>query len=270
MLSITHAVNCILAVKRVGFGQLIYEVIMRNLMFVLGFAGLASVGFSTSAVGAVQNEVDARHLNKIGIEVLSTAPGEIDGYVRAVTNQGMFYVSDDGTRLISGNVFDITGKEPVNLSEAAMANVRLKMLEGFTDDMIVYPAENEKYEVTIFTDTTCGYCQRLHQNMSSYHAEGITIKYLAFPRGGMSSKGARQLETVWCADDKKAAIAAFKDEESFSGSSNCSNPVAEHYQLGKSFGVTGTPAIILPDGRMVPGALPASRLVAEIKKGESQ
>ena len=95
---------------------------MRNLMFVLGFAGLASVGFSTSAVGAVQNEVDARHLNKIGIEVLSTAPGEIDGYVRAVTNQGMFYVSDDGTRLISGNVFDITGKEPVNLSEAAMAN----------------------------------------------------------------------------------------------------------------------------------------------------
>ncbi len=243
---------------------------MRNLMSLVGLAGLVSASFSLPAISAEQNEVDARHLNKMGIEVLSTESGEIDGYVRAITNQGMFYVSDDGERLISGNVFDITGSEPKNLSETAMAKVRLKMLKGFKDDMIVYPADNEKYQVTIFTDTTCGYCQRLHENMGSYHAEGITIKYLAFPRGGMSSKGGRQLQTVWCSDDKKAAISAFKDEENYRGSSSCSNPVAEHYQLGKSFGVTGTPAIVLPDGRMVPGAMPASRLVAEIKKGESQ
>ncbi|WP_286963170.1 thioredoxin fold domain-containing protein, partial [Idiomarina sp. UBA3992] len=103
-----------------------------------------------------------------------------------------------------------------------------------------------------------------------YHAQGITIKYLAFPRGGMSSKGGKQLQTVWCADDKKGAITAFKEDENYSGDSSCSNPVAEHYQLGKSFGVSGTPAIVLPDGRLVPGALPASRLIAEIKKGESQ
>lgn len=243
---------------------------MRNLMSVVGLIGLVGLSFSLPTVGAQQSEVDARHLSKMGIEVLSTEPGEIDGYVRAITNQGMFYVSEDGERLISGNVFDITGSEPENLSEAAMAKVRLKMLKGFQDDMIVYAAENEKYQVTIFTDTTCGYCQRLHQNIASYHAEGITIKYLAFPRGGISSKGGRQLQTVWCSDDKKTAISAFKDEENYSGSSSCSNPVAEHYQLGKSFGVTGTPAIILPDGRMVPGALPASRLVAEIRKGESK
>lgn len=243
---------------------------MRNLMLVIGLVGWLSASFSVAALSAEQNEVDTRHLNKMGIEVLSTAPSEIDGYVRAITNQGMFYVSKDGERLISGNVFDITGSKPENLSEAAMAKVRLKMLQGFADDMIVYPAENEKYQVTVFTDTTCGYCQRLHENMDSYHAEGITIKYLAFPRGGMNSKGGQQLQTVWCADDKKAAITAFKEDDNYSGSSSCSNPVAEHYQLGKSFGVTGTPAIILPDGRLVPGAVPASRLAAAIREGESQ
>lgn len=243
---------------------------MRNLMSVVGLAWLVGASFSALAISAEQNKIDDRHLSKIGIEVLSTQPGEIDGYVRAVTNQGMFYVSENGERLISGNVFDITGSEPKNLSEAGMAKVRLKMLKGFADDMIVYPAENEKYQVTIFTDTTCGYCQRLHENMDSYHAEGITIKYLAFPRGGMNSKGGRQLQTVWCADDKKAAITAFKEKDNYSGDSSCSNPVAEHYELGKSFGVTGTPAIVLPDGRLLPGALPASRLIAEIEKGESQ
>ncbi|MDV6315358.1 thioredoxin fold domain-containing protein [Idiomarina sp. HP20-50] len=243
---------------------------MRNLMSVVGLVGLVSASFSVSALSAGQSEIDTRHLNKVGIEVLATESGEIDGYVRAVTNQGMFYVSKDGERLISGNVFDITGSEPKNLSEAAMAKVRLKMLKGFTDDMIVYPAENEKYQVTVFTDTTCGYCQRLHENMDSYHAEGITIKYLAFPRGGMNSTGGQQLQTVWCSDDKKAAITAFKEDENYSGSSSCSNPVAEHYQLGKSFGVTGTPAIVLPDGRLLPGAVPAARLAAEIRKGQSQ
>lgn len=243
---------------------------MRNWILTIGFIGLAGASFSGSAISAEQQELDTRHLNKIGIKVLSTEPGEIDGYVRAITNQGVFYVSKDGERLISGNVFDITGSEPKNLSEAAMAKIRLKRLKDFTDDMIVYPAENEKYQVTVFTDTTCGYCQRLHENMDSYHAEGITVKYLAFPRGGLNSEGGQQLQTVWCSDDKKAAISAFKEDENYQGSSNCDNPVAQHYELGKSFGVTGTPAIILPDGRMLPGAVPASRLVAEIRKGESR
>ncbi|MEQ9565924.1 MAG: thioredoxin fold domain-containing protein, partial [Pseudomonadales bacterium] len=31
------------------------------------------------------------------------------------------------------------------------------------------------------------------------------------------------------------------------------SPVEEQYELGRSFGVTGTPAIILPNGSLLPG-----------------
>jgi thiol:disulfide interchange protein DsbC len=31
------------------------------------------------------------------------------------------------------------------------------------------------------------------------------------------------------------------------------NPVAEHYELGQKLGVTGTPAIVLMDGSLIPG-----------------
>ena len=41
---------------------------------------------------------------------------------------------------------------------------------------------------------------------------------------------------------------------------NCSAPVAEHYQLGQSFGISGTPAIILEDGSIIPGYQPAAAL----------
>ncbi|HAV45417.1 MAG TPA: protein-disulfide isomerase, partial [Halomonas sp.] len=39
-------------------------------------------------------------------------------------------------------------------------------------------------------------------------------------------------------------------------------PVADQYALGQALGVQGTPAIILPDGQMVPGFVPPERLVA--------
>ena len=36
------------------------------------------------------------------------------------------------------------------------------------------------------------------------------------------------------------------------------NPVAEHFALGLELGVTGTPAVIMMDGTLVPGYQPAS------------
>ena len=40
----------------------------------------------------------------------------------------------------------------------------------------------------------------------------------------------------------------------------CSAPIAEHYQLGQSFGMSGTPAIILEDGTMIPGYQSAAQI----------
>jgi thiol:disulfide interchange protein DsbC len=35
---------------------------------------------------------------------------------------------------------------------------------------------------------------------------------------------------------------------------------AQQYELGQDIGVTGTPAIVLEDGRMLPGYMPAAEL----------
>ena len=43
---------------------------------------------------------------------------------------------------------------------------------------------------------------------------------------------------------------------------SCDAPIAKQYQLGVESGIQGTPAIIFPDGKMVPGYLPAKRLAA--------
>ena len=40
----------------------------------------------------------------------------------------------------------------------------------------------------------------------------------------------------------------------------CDNPVSAHYELGQLLSLRGTPALVLDDGEMVPGYVPAKRL----------
>jgi thiol:disulfide interchange protein DsbC len=51
---------------------------------------------------------------------------------------------------------------------------------------------------------------------------------------------------------------------------DCENPVAQEYALGQELGVTGTPAIFLESGDLIPGYVPADRMAAILKKLEQQ
>ena len=53
--------------------------------------------------------------------------------------------------------------------------------------MIVFPAEKERHTITVFTDLDCGYCRKLHKEIDQFNAEGITVRYLMFPRAGVGS-----------------------------------------------------------------------------------
>ena len=40
----------------------------------------------------------------------------------------------------------------------------------------------------------------------------------------------------------------------------CANPVQEHYELGQAIRISGTPALLLEGGDLVPGYVPAHKL----------
>lgn len=231
----------------------------RSLVNVMiGFSALAA-----SFVSAAQ-QPDTSRLQALGIQVAGVSETAIDGLFEVKSNQGIFYVSADGTRLIAGNMFDVTQDQPTNLTEQSMASLRKSELAKVENEMVVYSSSKQKYEVTVFTDTTCGYCQRLHENLGQYLDAGITVRYMAFPRGGMNSKGGQQLQSAWCAEDPKKALTKLKNDESVA-SSSCDNPVAKHYAMGQAFGVTGTPAFVLPDGRMLPGLRTPDALLEQMQ-----
>ena len=78
------------------------------------------------------------------------------------------------------------------------------------------------------------------------------MRYLAFPRSGPGSKIARQMETAFSAKENKAQLLADLENGKEIPETRA-DKVKKHYELGHQFGVQGTPAIITPQGTLIPG-----------------
>ncbi|TLU66873.1 bifunctional protein-disulfide isomerase/oxidoreductase DsbC [Thalassotalea litorea] len=191
-------------------------------------------------------------LTKLGLNADTVTASPMDGLVEVFTDQGLFYTSIDGSYLIQGKVYDISGSQISSLTEETLAKVRVDGMDEFEQSMIVFPAKKEQYQVTVFTDLTCGYCRKLHQQIDEFNDLGITVRYLAFPRGGIGSQSYEDIRSVWCSNDQQKAMTDAKGGAQVQ-QKICAQPVAEQYEFGRKIGVNGTPAIMLEDGNMLPG-----------------
>ncbi|MBA6230807.1 MULTISPECIES: bifunctional protein-disulfide isomerase/oxidoreductase DsbC [unclassified Colwellia] len=193
----------------------------------------------------------------LGLEIDVIKPSAMPGLVELVTNQGLFYASADGKFFIQGKLYGLGGKV-VNYSEESLAQVRLDGMDKFADSMIVYPAKNEKHVVTVFTDITCGYCRKMHEQMDEYNDKGITVRYLAYPRSGVKdrtgqySQGFKDLRSIWCHEDPADALTKAKMGSNVA-QRICDKPIEDEFNFGRQVGVSGTPAVILENGMMLPG-----------------
>ena len=185
-------------------------------------------------------------------------PSEITGLYEVVAGSNIFYASEDGKYLIQGQLFDAEAKK--NITESKLAGVRKIALEKVGEqNMIVFKAPMQKFVVTVFTDIDCGYCRKLHSEIDQYLAQGITVRYMFYPRAGKGSDSYNKAISVWCAPDRNKALTLAKKGD-LPETKQCENPVDEHMQLAESFGVNGTPMIITQAGNILPGYVPAQQL----------
>ena len=126
------------------------------------------------------------------------------------------------------------------------------------------PKGEVKASVLVFTDVDCGYCRKLHNEMADYHAEGIEIRYAAFPRAGIGSQSYNKIVSAWCADNQQETMTKLKSSQQVEQLINCEHPVDEHYRLGQQLGVNGTPSIFTEDGKLMPGYVPAADLARRL------
>lgn len=245
---------------------------MKNFKCLMMSAAFASALFSVGAQATKNADFDkdaiAKVLEKYQLKIANIEASPVNGLFEIVTDGGVVYATPNGEYFIYGQLFHTTETLSVNLTERAQAKRNKALFEqsGVEKELIVYPAKNEKYVVTVFTDTSCGYCKKLHKEMKTYNDLGITVRYLAFPRSGERSPNIAQMSAIWCADDKIKAMDLAKVDKFDKEDKKCTDLVLKHMKLGTAMGVSGTPAILLDDGTILSGYLPAKQLVEVLEK----
>ena len=203
----------------------------------------------------------------MGLTVDSVSTSEIPGmYEVQFANGPLVYATASGDYFIVGDLYSVGPEGMVNLGEQRRDGERLALI-GAVDpkDMIIFSPKGEtRAHITVFTDVTCFYCQKLHKEVPELNKRGVEVRYLAYPRAGVGSDGYRHLASAWCADNPQETLTRLKNRESVPDNVCADNPVADQYRLGQEVGVRGTPAMVTAEGRMIPGYQSADDLMVTL------
>ena len=176
------------------------------------------------------------------------------------------YVSEDGNFFIYGDMYKIGSNDITNLTKEEIKGRRSDILDSIpADELIIFKSNNELVSITVFTDVDCGYCRKLHSQIDEYNQAGITIKYAAFPRSGIGTQTFTKMVGAWCSEDPKQAMTDLKNDKKMNLDFCEEQPIARHYIIGQKLGINGTPAIITPDGDLIPGYVSPEELLSQIK-----
>lgn len=222
---------------------------------------LCAAQVSADAEKAIRDSLDKLNMTA---DIKTVSPAPVDGLYQVQLQSGrLLYVSENGQHIIQGAIFDVAGAQPRNLTAEAEAKGIAEVINAIPEkELVIFPAEKRKAHITVFTDTDCGYCRKLHTEVDELNKLGIEVRYAAFPRGGMSTDTARTLQSIWCADDQQTAMTRAKQGKSVTATT-CEDPVSRQFELGRQVGVQGTPAIFLGNGVLIPGYKPAAALAEE-------
>lgn len=234
-------------------------IIKSSLLFVmLAFSAASYAELSKAELKSLKQALIKR-IPQAADAQINTTP--LPGIYEVVSSGQVMYMDKEARYIIDGSLFDMQQKE--NLTEKTRGGIRLKALNELGEEnMVVYKPEGDvRHTITVFTDIYCPYCQRLHDEMAEYQKNGVKVRYIFVP-----FKGAKSVNTsvsVWCAKDQNAALDKAKSGQDIDDK-KCDNPVKEHQALASQLGIRGTPAIMLESGQLMPGYVPAAKLIQQM------
>ncbi len=236
---------------------------MKNLFLVFAFIAFGIFAEKDDMQDLV-NKINIILPDEIKVQDISFSD-ERNLYVINVGDIQPIYMLPDGEHVILGDIFNISEGEAQSTTEKDKDIFRKNKLITSNLETIDFLAKKEKYSLTVFTDVDCGFCRKFHNEIDQYNNLGISIKYLAFPRAGIDSESYTKMVSAWCSDQADLSITLLKDNKSIP-SNSCENSVAEQFELGRTLGITGTPALITQSGKLLPGYVPAQELLMLLQK----
>jgi thiol:disulfide interchange protein DsbC len=230
----------------------------------LRIAVAATLAASASTTPADENAVRTT-LQRIFPQqnVQSLQPSPVAGLFEVVVHGRAYYVSADGRYVLGGPLVDALNR--VNLSEARLEKINAIPWDSLPLELAVKRTKGAgTRRVAIFEDPDCPYCKELEQTLRE--VDDVTVYVLLFPIDELHPQAAEKSRAVWCAKDRAKAW----DEVMRTGvaptAPPCQDPLATIGEFARRHRISGTPTLILADGRRLVGAVPRERLEAELRR----
>lgn len=193
---------------------------------------------------------------------VSTTP--IGGLYEVVLNgRHVVYVDRSVKYLMDGEMVDLQQK--LSLTQKRVQELSKVDFNSLPfNDAIKIVRGNGSRKMAVFSDVDCPFCKRL-ENEGLKDLTDVTIYNFLMPLDQLHPDAARKSALVWCAPDQAKAWRELMLEGKLpEGDDKCATPLARTSELARTLGITGTPAIVFPSGKLVPGAIPRADIEREL------
>jgi thiol:disulfide interchange protein DsbC len=179
---------------------------------------------------------------------------------------------DDGRYVLyKDQILDVEARDSIQSQidmqiSDLMKDDRKAMMAAVEGKGIVFtPKGNIQARISVFTEPSCPYCQRLHENLDALTDAGIEVTYYIFPRSGMGASITDTFIKMWADPEQRKARfesayenprgwEAFEDlKVSDEDKQVATDEMALMMQTAVNIGLQGTPYAISEDGRVLPG-----------------
>lgn len=195
-------------------------------------------------------------------------PTQISGIYEVDSGRKVFYVDSTGNYAFIGNLLDLKNKTSLTEQRTDDLN-KIDWQKLPTDIAITRIIGNGQNRIAIFTDPDCPFCKRLEQETIS-KLTNVKIYYYFFPLP-IHANAADDSRKILCSENPESAMISFMAKSQSLPTKNikCNNAakLSKMQEIGNDLvQVNGTPTIILPNGKIISGLVPAdylSRLIDE-------
>jgi thiol:disulfide interchange protein DsbC len=193
---------------------------------------------------------------------ISPAKGLWELVIEENGKKGVLYVDFAKKHMLSGPIIEIATGTNKSLEDIRNINdnrkVDISNISLKNDLVIGNPRARNK--VIVFTDPECPFCAKLHKEMKKIVAKRKDIAFYLklFPLSIHKDSYWKSVSIV-C----KKSIALMEDnfaKKPISRHECNTGAVKENISLAGTLGITSTPTIILPDGRIKTGAISSDKL----------
>lgn len=179
----------------------------------------------------------------------------------------LIYTDAKVSFIFVGAVYDASSKR--NLTEERMRKLARISWDSLPLELAMKKVKgNGQRKLAIFSDADCPFCARLENELKN--VDNVTIYTFVYPIDQLHPDAARKSRILWCASDRVAAWDAwFATQKLPDNNGECDTPLEKTQALGQKLRINATPTMVFADGSMIPGAIPAQRLEAELKQAEA-